>query len=203
MSRRAAALLALGLGLGLASCGEGPHVGRYTRRSNPAETLELLRDGTFVLAGESGRFAGAYAVEGDRVALAGVTAPVGHATLRGTVLVSQNGEAWARNWPAGHYAHRARPEFLCDLRPDGSYHYAKGTTDHRGRYDVDQSVVTLWYPSDGRCTQGGAGPAIPSPGLCAFLADVNGDSLTFFKLAGEAGQQAREMGEAFVLQPVR
>jgi hypothetical protein len=201
MKRAASALAALALAFG--ACHSAKHVGKYTNRANPAETLELRADGSFDLAGESGRSAGAYQVEEDTITLAGVAAPVGHAALRATLLVDAGGGVWARNFPAGHYAHRSRPEFLCDLRPDGSYHYAKGATDHRGRYEVDKGVVTLSYPSDGRCTRGGAGPAVPSPGSCAFLAEAKGESLTFFKLTGEPGHEQRELGEEFILQPVR
>ncbi len=203
MRRTATALVAVALAVALGACRGPKHVGKYTNRANPAETLELRADGSFALAGEGGRSTGTYQIEGDTITLMDVAAPIGRAALRATLLVDTAGGVWARNFPAGHYAHHARPEFLCDLRPDGSYHYAKGSVDHRGRYDVDKGVVTLWYPSDGRCTRGGAGPAVPSPGSCAFLAEAKGESLTFFRLVGEPGHQQREPGEEFILQPVR
>lgn len=170
--------------------------GRYTHRSNPKEVLELRSDGTLVLQTEEGRVAGTYEVEGDRVtARPERRAPI-QGTLRGVALECADGETWARKWPAGHYAHHLRGEFFVDLWPDGTFRYAVGDHDHRGHYDIKGATLTLWYPSDGRCTRGGSGPAVPSPGECSFLAEVRSDTLSLFRLAGET----REPVEEFVLQ---
>jgi len=62
--------------------------------------------------------------------------------------------------------------------------------------------VTLYYPADGRCSRNDGGPAVPSPGLCAFRAEVRAGRLTFFKWAGAPGQSSREDGEELLLRAV-
>jgi hypothetical protein len=186
--------------LACASCGGSGYAGKYTRRSQPAEFLELRGDGTLVLQTESARLAGTYAVAGESVTIRVAGGPERRGRLEGLNFVAEDGEVWARKWPAGRYAHATRAEMFVDLWPDGTFHFARGEHDHRGHYDVAKETLTLWYPSDGRCTQGDAGPAVPAPRECAFRAEVKGETLTFFRLAGEPGHETRTPGEELRLQ---
>ncbi len=201
MRLRRAALVALLLSG--AGCSPAARVaGRYTHRNEPAESLELRRDGTFMLETTRGRSGGRFTTDGARIELApdgGPSVTLAHDDL---TVMFPDGERWVRKWPAGHYAHERSADLFVDLRPDHSYRYARGINDHKGRYDVDRDVLTLWYPADGRCTKGGAGPAVPSPGQCAFYAVVRGDRFTFFELKGDPGHETRVPGEELVLTRV-
>jgi hypothetical protein len=203
-SRGALVMTALfALAMAAAGCSAAARVaGRYVHRDEPREVLELRRDGSFTLEVQSGRLSGRFTTDGERITLEPAGAPAIVLTRGEFVVVFPDGHRWARKWPAGHYAHARRPEVFVDLRPDRTYRFAKGVNDHKGRYDVDGGTLTLWYPSDGRCTKGGSGPAVPSPGQCAFFAAVRGDSFTFFELTGEPGHETRVLGEELILQRV-
>jgi len=197
--RRAASVLLLAAISG--GCSPRAQVaGKYTHARDPEEWVELRADGGYVAERAGSRTAGSWELAGGRIVLKPAFGALAQAQLEGRFLVAEGNDRWVRKWPAGHYAHPRVSGYFVDLRPDGSYHFARGQNDHRGRYDVAGGTLTLWYPSDGGCTTGGEGPAVPTPGLCAFRVEMRDDRLTFFRSKGEPGKETRELGEEFVLR---
>jgi hypothetical protein len=174
--------------------------GRYTHASDPAEWIELRGDGGFVAQTAAGSSRGTWERHSEDVHFSAPAAGLSQARLSGRFLVAPGGDRWVRRWPSGHYVHERHSGYFLDLKPDGSYHYARGPNDHRGRYESEGGQLTLWYPADGSCTRSDGGPAVPSPGLCAFRALVHGDRLTFYRLKGPPEQQVREDGEELLLE---